>query len=173
MPTSYLKQWSERRQRGHTQFPEEVISPVTIWPRYTDLLTGNQINIRVVLYGAFWNDDSIAVFQRTGQQTSNSVTLFIPYAKEVTSRAYVTPDEWNKLPIDQLDKHWTVDPKNLPLMIKGESAHEFDWAAPNAANRIAVQENNFLNANSNVRRARDVNEQLFGTLDMWHIEIRA
>ena len=173
MPVSHLKEFTERRRRGNTRFPVEVEGPITIWPRFSDLLTGNQINIRVVLQGCFWNEDSIQVFQRTGQQTSNNVTLYIPYSKETTGRAYITPDEWNKLPLDQLELYWTADSKNLPLMIKGISEFEFQWAAPTASNRIAVQENNFMNANVGVRRARDINEQLFGTPDMWHVLIRS
>lgn len=173
MTTSYLRQWSEERQHRRTQFPQEVVGPVTIWPRYTDVSTGSQINIRAVLQGCFWNDDSIAVFQRTGQQTSNSVTLFIPYANEVTGRSYITPEKWYGLPVNELNQYWTVDPKNLPLMVKGASDFEFTWAAPTASNRIAVQENAFMSANANVRRAKDINEQIFGSPDMWHVEIRA
>jgi len=154
-------------------FPNQIVSPITIWPQWNDPLTGNQIAIRCVLSGCFWNDDSISVFQRTGVQTANSVTLFIPYAKEITGRQYISPDEWNKLAIDQLDKYWTVNPRQLPLMVKGISEHKFEWAAPTAANRIAIQESNFMLANPNVRRGRDVNENLFGSMDMWHIQIRA
>lgn len=154
-------------------FPNQIASPITIYPTFTDKLTGNQINIRCILQNCFWNDDSISVFQRTGVQTANSVTLFIPYAESVTGRQYISPDEWNNLAIDQLDKYWTINPKQLPLMVKGESDFEFVWAAPNAANRISVQENNLMTANPNVRRARDVNENLFGSAEMWHIQIRA
>lgn len=178
MPTSYLKQWTERRQRGYTQFPQEVTGPVTIYPQYTDLLTGNQIAVRCVLQNCFWNDDSIAVWQRTGQQTSNSVSLYIPYAEEVTGRKYVSPNEWNNLPIDRLDSHWAADPLQLPIMLKGVSEHEFFWAHPTntaitpANDRLTMQINRFRTANNNVRTARDINVQAFGTRDMWHIEIR-
>lgn len=171
---SHLRQWSENRGRKYTQFPPEVIRPVTIYPTFTDKSTGNQINIRCTLKGCFWNDDSIAVFQRTGIQTANSVTLFVPYAKESTGRQYVSPDEWNNLSFDELDKYWTVNPRQLPLMVQGDNPFDkFEWASPTAANRITVQEDNFIRANPNVRRAKDVNEELFGSQDMWHIQIRA
>jgi len=172
MPTSYLKQFAERRQKKKIQFPPEVTGPVTIWPMYTDLLTGNQINIRCVLQNSFWNDDSISVFQNTGQQTRYSVTLYIPYNAEVTGRTYVTPDEWNNLAVLELDSHWTINPRQLPLMVKGVNEHEFQWADPNAANRIIMQENALLNANPSVRRAVDVNNNFFGSANMWHVVVR-
>lgn len=154
-------------------FPKDVISPVTIYPLYTDPLTGNQIAVRCVLEGCFWNDDSITVFQKTGQQTTNNVTLFLPMDKNITGREYISPEDWNKLPKSDLDKYWTVNPRQLPLMVKGDNTHEFDWASPSAPNRIAIQENNFLSSNPNVRRARDINEQDFGSPKMRHIVIRA
>jgi len=172
MSTSYLKQFAERRQKKKIQFPPEVTGPVTIFPRRTDNLTGNQTNVTAVLQGCFWDSDSISNFIRTGQQTINNATIFIPYSAEVTGRTYLTPEEWNALPNDAPDVYWTVDPKNLPILIAGINLHEFSWASPNASNRITIQENNFLNLNPTAKRIIEVNVQNFGPLDMWHIVLR-
>lgn len=158
-----------RRKGG---FSPSIISPITIWPQYDDPLTGNQKAIRCVLQGCHWDEDSISVFQRFGAQTRFSVSLYIPYQAEITGRIYVTPQEWSNLAVNELDKYWTINPRQLPLMIKGDNPHEFVWAAPNAANRILVQENALLNANPDVRRAVDVNNQHYGSLSMWHTVVR-
>jgi len=126
----------------------------------------------VYFNGCFWNDNSVAIFGKTGQQTPTSAEIYIPYDKEVTGREYITPDEWNKLDIEDLDKYWTINTKQLPLMVKGENKHEFEWASPTASNRIAVQETAFLNTNANVIRAKDVNVQDFGSLNLQHVLIR-
>lgn len=159
-------------------FPEDITSKITIYPRFTDKVTNNQIAIRCVLEGCFWNDNSVSVFGRTGQQIPNSAEIFIPYDEKVTGRKYVTPDEWNNLPYDEAKKnYWTIDltalQGQLPIIIKGDNPHEFEWTSSTAINRLTVQESDFMNSNRNARRIRDVNEQLFGTSDMQHILIRA
>lgn len=151
-------------------FPKDITSAVTIYVAYTDVLTGNQTAIKVVLNGCFWNDDSISVFQKTGQQTTNNVTVFIPLDENITGRKYVSPEEWNKLSKTELDKHWTVNPRQLPLMIKGENDFEFKWGTPQ---EFSQQESRFQQSNPNIRRARDINEQAFGSQDMRHIVLRA
>lgn len=139
---------------------------------YEDMSTNNQTAVRCVLDGCFWNEDSTTVFQKTGQQTSNSVTLYIPYSKEITGRQYITPDEWNKLDVSDLDKYWTIDPHQLPLMVKGENGFEFDWSVSTAVNRIATQEQALMTANPEIRRAVDINKQFFGSKNLWHIVVR-
>ena len=154
-------------------FPAAITGPVTIWPRYI-YSDGSETNIRCVLQGCFWNADSIAVYQRTGEQTKNSVTLFIPYAEEVTGLKYLAPEDWNALNAEETESgmFWTIDPKQLPLMINGVSGKEFERSAPTAENRLTVQENDFLNTNSAVRRAQDVNNNFYGSPEMWHALIR-
>lgn len=174
MQTSYLKNWAEKRKRQrYTKFPDEVSGPVTIYIRYTDILTGNQTNIRRVLQNSFWNPDSISIFRETGNQIVNNISLYIPYHAEVTGYTYITPEEWNNLPASGMEFFWTIDPKNLPIVISGSNEHEFEWAAPNATNRITIQDNNFLNLNPTAKRLADVNTQFYGSPDMWHIECRA
>ena len=155
-------------------FPSDITCAVTLFPAYTDKQSGEQTNIRCVLQNCFWNEDSIAIFQRSGQATDNSVTLFIPHDPAVTGREYVTPEEWYNLAPGQLDNYWTVDPRRLPIMLRGESGFEFTWAMPDAKNRIAEQERLFQLEGPGTRlRVKDVDVQLFGSRDMRHIKLRA
>lgn len=174
--STYLQQWADKRN-NKIQFPKEVSCEITLYVRYTDILTGNQINVRCVLRNCFYNSDSISVFKNTGQQAINNVTVYIPYRSEVTGRIYITPEEWNNLGNNELEKYWTADPRNLPIIVNGIQEHEFEWQSPNAPTgtlppRITIQETNFLVANPTARRIVDINPQLFGDLDMQHIVIR-
>ena len=161
-----------RQARGNTVFPDEVTGAVTLWLRFVDSETGTHTNIRRVLQGCFWNDDSIAVFRRTGNQVKHSATIFIPYGKETSGFQYVRPEMWHGLSSEALAESWTADPLNMPIMLGGENSFEFEPADPKAPNRIAVQETRFFEGNPNVRRAADINTNFFGAPDMWHVQIR-
>lgn len=152
------------------QFPVATTSDITIWARYIDSLTNNNINVRCVLHKCFWNDDSISVFHKTGQQVTNSVTLYIPLRKEVTGKQFVKPEEWLITPYGDLEKYWTFNMRQLPLMVKGDNPHEFTWGTAGA---VTTQENQFLSNNPSVRRATDFNLQDFGSISMRHIVLRA
>jgi len=152
------------------QFPNSITSDITIWVRYIDSLTNNNINVRCVLNKCFWNDDSISVFHKTGQQITNSVTLYIPLRKEITGKQFVTPEEWQAMPYDKLSDYWTFNIRQLPLMAKGDNSHEFTWGTAGA---VTTQENQFMTNNPSVRRATDFNLQNFGSVALQHIVIRA
>lgn len=152
------------------QFPPQITSTITIYPRWTDPVTGNVTNVRCVLKGCFWNEDSIGVFKNTGTQVQNSVTLFIPYRESVTGRKYVTPDEWNKAGKDDVEtKLWTVPTLPYPIVINEALDYEFGW---DTSAKITTKENQLTTSNRNARRSKDVNPQLFGSLEMRHILVR-
>lgn len=150
-------------------FPIDIVTPITIYPTYTDKITGNQINIRCVLEGCFWNESSISIFTRTGQQTQKNVILYIPYDETITGKKYITPEEWNNSSYEDIkDNYWTINPNLLPIMLKGISEFEFDWS-----NRLRNDETTFLNNNPTAKRVSDVNVQTFGSDGMKHIVVRS
>jgi len=153
-------------------FPNQITSPVTIWVPWTNKETGEQTAVRCVLNGCFWNDDSIAVTKKTGIQVVDTANIFVPHNADVTGLEYLNPKDWDNLNFEDIDKYWTVDPRQLPLIAKYEHAHAFDWAVPNSPNRLTVQESSFMLANSEIRRVTDVNRNLFGSKNMWYIQIK-
>lgn len=152
------------------QFPADITSDVTIWLRYVDNLTNNNINVRCVLHNCFWNDDSISTFHKNGTQVVNSATVFIPLRASVTGKTYVTPERWAELSYGDLDQYWTFNMQRLPLMVKGENYTEFNWGT---AGFVQTAENQLSANNPSVRRATDFNMQAFGSESMRHAVIRA
>lgn len=163
-------------------FRPSVGEKVTIYPRFTDLLTGNETNIRIVLNGCFWNENSIAIFNKFGTTTGFNVTLMIPLDPKTTGRTYINPTAWKQLSYaDANEKYWTLDPlqaTSLPIIVRGEHLHEFQFQSPTAATgaqppRLSIQESNFLSAYpSAARRSKDINLKQFGRKKMHHMEVR-
>ena len=152
------------------QFPAAITSDVTLWIRYIDGQSGDNINARCVLHGCFWDDDSSSIFYKTGQQVKNSVSLYIPLRKEVTGRRFVPAEEWAKMSYNELTECWTFNMRQLPLIVKGDNPFEF---VQGTAGAVATQENQFLAENPSVRRAKDFNLQDFGSVALRHAVIRA
>lgn len=176
MPTSYLKQWAERRHRGYTQFPQEVIGPITIYMMFSDYLTGNQKMIRCPLNGCFWDNDSAQIAKATGSIiTTINAEIYVPNNKDVTGREWISPEGWANLPIDELDKYWSAASAQQAIIMQGISEHEFRWAHKDdrTKNSLSDQIFQFREVSPSTRLfVTLVNPQLFGTPDMRHILLR-
>ena len=149
-------------------FPPELTTKITIYPQFTSL-QGNVTNIRCVLDGYVWDDNSIAVNNKTGASTRFSTLIRIPYLKMFTGRKYISPLRWASTPFDQLSDYWTLDPlqaPSMPIVLNGEWEHEFTFASPTdpvTANRLTAQEQRFQAANrAAFRRAVDINSKALG-----------
>jgi hypothetical protein len=151
------------------QFPDQITSTITIYPRFIDPLTNNHINVRCVLKGCFWNENSVSIFQKTGQQVANSVEIYIPYRQEISGLQYISPDEWLKKDFADIGKYWTVDPQRLPLVINEDFPFTFNW---NTSAQITRDEAALRASNRNIRQVTDVNAQLFGSINMQHVLLR-
>lgn len=133
-------------------FPKEATTAITIFPRYTSLLTGNAKNITIHLHNCIHQADAAQITERTGLVIRSAVKILIPYLSMYTGRKYIPPAKWNMLSESELSRYWTLDPTQttaLPIIIRSESTHEFTWATPAQLN---LQETAFLNANPDARR---------------------
>ena len=164
-------------------FPSSITTDITLYTRWVDPVTGLHHNIRSVLKGCSWQDNSIQIFKETGTQVTNNVSLFIPFLKEVTGREYIQFSKWlNIADKNELSKYWSLNLRpvlnnqnpalnipNRPIVYKGVSEFEFQ---PMTTTALTTAENNLTNSNPDYRRIVDINENLIGSMEMRHILIR-
>jgi len=115
-------------------FPEEITTPITLYIFARDTTQNLVTSHRAVLQGVYWESDGGAVMRETGNQFPGNVKLNIPMPKEVTGRTFVEPQEWYRLPVDELENYWTLDrlQQANTLILRGINDHVFDWATPQA-----------------------------------------
>lgn len=144
-------------------FRPEATNSITIWPRYADAVTGNQINVRCVLDNCVWSEESISITNRTGNVIGFTTSVMVPYLAKYSGRKYISPTLWNSMPYEKVkDDYWTINPNIRPLVSNGEVFDEFTWAPLSGANSIAVQETALRTRNPNIRQVITVNASLMG-----------
>jgi hypothetical protein len=157
-----------------TMYPPSITTTMTAYIFYRDILTANVICERAMLNGVFWNENTISVFNQTGQQVAGGVYISVPADKNTTGREYIEPDDWAQLAAGEIHDYWTVDMRNVQNMrlVKGECPFEFTWGTPQQLSQQMAQFDNPLTGFPNAKRPRDVNPQLYGTPMLHHVQIR-
>lgn len=157
-------------------FRKKVTGDITIYPYFKNLVNSTERPQRRVLHGCFWNDNSITNFNKFGITTALNLQLFIPLQTKTTGFEYISPEQWYKLPLEDLPRYWTIDPFQVTygcLIVKGENSFDFNWTTTTAADRWNITQNNFQTANKAIARVvKDINLNTYGKPKMHHMEIR-
>lgn len=176
MPTQ-LQQWAQRRSGTgiRPQLPAEISRPITLYVRYTDILTGNVKPIRCVLQNCFPHDTAEEIRRSSGVAIARSSVIHIPHPKENTGREYLDPETWANLSAEEAESglYWSYDQSLasiLPVYVPMEIDFEFQWST---AGGVTTQENNFVRDNRNAFRSIGMDHFMFGSYDMQHHLLRS
>lgn len=152
---------------------------VTVYCPMRDTTASNSVTfVRVVVPGCHWEENSILVFRNTGTvQTANFEVIF-PRGKDDEIPRQITPEEWARLPVDNIDfleQHYALSLSatldaiwTTPRVFRGVLDHRFGWGASSAM----TTQMNTVAAQYGIKTIKDVNYNWFGDRKLHHIAVR-
>lgn len=151
---------------------------VTVYT-YVKNAAGLETMIRTVVPNCHWEENSVAVAIRTGVQIANNVNLVIMRERDNQYPKQLRPEQWLELPTDDpayLEQFYSFALQSTfaqtNRVYRGILDHRFTWATTTAADRVAIQLNNFITKYPAARVIKDVNWNWYSRRNLHHVEVR-
>jgi hypothetical protein len=133
--------------------PIEQQVSITVYPRYFDKENNIYYAFRRVLKMCSWTDNTISTSIKTGNILKEPFTARV--FRDGDDLKYIPPHIWASMNINNLEKYWTVDLTQNPIIIPFENDYEF---TPDTEAKLTTEILKFERENQGAVRIKNIQD---------------